>query len=168
MKRIFFWLLGMGVFVFLTATVGFAQQYHIVYSGSDFQGKDSTDAYETEWAGVYATAAEGALTCGVHFPDSANGMSVQRVSMSVRDNSDSYFGLVLFKKDRWTGNLMPVAELSTFGLPKSSSVQYVNLPKSQMSAYRIDNTRYSWAMLVVFEQPGANDFLLEQVTIRYY
>ena len=74
----------------------------------------------------------------------------------------------LYKKDRWTGNITAVAVLTTSGLSQSISEQFVNIPKSQMQGYRIDNTRYSWFLFVLFWAAGSGNFRLDQVTIRYY
>ena len=169
MKNALFKLLATGVVLGLFVVAGFAQQYHIVYSGVDFKGYGSSvDGYQASNGGVYATPSPAHLSCGVHFPDSANGMQVQRVSISVVDNNDSYFTVILYKKDRWTGNHSMVAFLSTFTLSKSTTEQFKNIPKSQMNAYSIDNTRYSWYLIIYFPHVGSTEYRLDQVTIRYY
>ena len=168
MKKAISIFLGIGLVVGLFVVTGFAQQYHIVYSGADFKGYNTTNEYRGYNGGVYAIREWSALWCGVHFPDSANGMQVQRVSISVVDNDDSYLYVRLHKQDRWTGQIRQVAYLETEELPKSTSVQVVNIPKSQMNSYGIDNTRYAWYLFVVFYAPGSDEFRLNQVTIRYY
>ena len=169
MKKNLSMFLWIGIMACLFVTTGFAQQYHIVYSGVDFKGYGSDfDSYQAYNGGVYATSSPTHLSCGVHFPDFANGMQVQRVSISVVDNNDSYFTVILYKKDRWTGNHSMVAFLSTFTLSKSTTEQFKNIPKSQMNAYSIDNTRYSWYLTIHFPQVGSPEFRLDQVTIRFY
>jgi hypothetical protein len=168
MKKAISMFLGIGIIVCFFVATGFAQQYHIVYSGADFQAYSSFYGYVGSGGGVYAAVAQNQLSCGVHFPDSANGMQVQRVSISVVDNDASYFDVYLYKKDRWTGNITAVAVLTTSGLSQSISEQFVNIPKSQMQGYRIDNTRYSWFLFVLFWAAGSGNFRLDQVTIRYY
>jgi len=169
MKKALSMFFGIVVIVCLFIATGFGQQYHITYSGADFKGQSSTDGYTGYFGGVYANAATdtGDLSCGVHFPDSANGMQVRRVSISVVDNNDSYFQVYLFKKDRWTGNATQVALLTTYYLSKSPWEQFVNIPKSQMTAYGIDNARYSWYLFIYF-LVGSSNLRLDQVTIRYY
>jgi len=168
MKKALSMFFGIVVIVCLFIATGFGQQYHITYSGADFKGQSSTDGYTGYFGGVYANAAFEASLCGVHFPDSANGLQVQRVSISVVDNDDSFLYFCLYKKDRWTGDIVLVAYLDTSGLSKSPSEQFLNIPKSQMTAYGIDNNRYSWHLQLYFGAPGSSSFLLDQVTIRYY
>jgi hypothetical protein len=108
------------------------------------------------------------LTAGVNFPDSADGMKVQRVSISVIDNSAGSFSVVLQKVDRWSGTVTWVAELTTAGLSSSGSVQYVNIPKSLMTAPGIDSDRYAWYVMVFFDSAGSTNLYLKSVTIRYY
>ena len=125
MKKALSVFLGIGIIACLFVATGFAQQYHIVYSGVDFKGYGSDfDGYQAYNGGVYATSSPDTLSCGVHFPDFANGMQVQRVSISVIDNDDSYFTVTLYKKDRWTGNQSMVAYLSTYTLSKSTTEQF--------------------------------------------
>ena len=63
--------LGTGIILCLVGATVMAQQYHIVYMGAAFKGKESVDTYESELGGAFAVSAGGTLTCGVNFPDSA-------------------------------------------------------------------------------------------------
>jgi hypothetical protein len=168
MKKSLILFLGLGILLCLMATTGFAQQYHLMYSGNHFRGYDFDDDWNGFSGGIYGMTAGTELTTGVNFPDSADGMQVQRVSISVIDNSTGNFRVALQKVDRWSGTVTWVAELTTAGLSSSSSVQYVNIPKSLMTAPGIDSDRYAWYIMVFFDSQGSVDLYLKTVTIRYY
>jgi hypothetical protein len=74
--------------------------------------------------------------------------------------------VVLGKVDRWTANTSYVASKSTGITAAVSSLQYMNLPKSQMVARGIDNNRWAWFLRVDFSE-GNTSLYLHHVTIRY-
>jgi hypothetical protein len=88
---------------------------------------------------------QGSCYCAVNFPDSANGMKVSRMSVTFMDNNGSAdLEILLYKMNRWTGNISIVAFLSSSSKTDSSSIQFMNVPKIGMYAHGIDNNRYSW------------------------
>lgn len=159
-------ILGIGV---LLVTVTQAQSYEINFTGIDFDGHNQNVDYYYPTAGgyVYQPTSIGNLYAPVHFPVSASGLRVSRFSVTYYDfNAAGYVRVELYKKDRWNGGTTLVAQLQSSAAGNSSSIQFMNLPKSQMTATGIDNNRYAWFMLLYFSDNGSS-LRLHQVTIRY-
>lgn len=156
-----------GILVLVLTSFGIAQRHHLTFTGANFNG-DSTDEYLNSGNSVSVQTTSHALLAPVSFPDSANGMQVTRLSCTVWDNSVSGRILVsLLKVDRWTGSAHRVGKLETGLTQASNSLQYLNLPKSQMMARGIDNNRWAWYLEVYFSEGYPTLLQLYHVTIRY-
>ena len=166
MKKVLFAIIGVLVLVFVFSSAGFAQQHHVTYTAGHFSGDSTVEFWNT--GNILGKPGEdGFLYAPVNFPDSANGMQVTRLSFSAWDNSVSGSLTVSLRKvDRWNGDFTNVCIKSTGTTAVMSSFQYLNVPKSQMVARRIDNNRWAWFLRVDFSE-GDTPLYLYHVTIRY-
>ena len=164
MKKNLFIIIGIGI---ILVTSGLAQFHEITYPGAAFYGRSPLTVYYID--GYLHMGEEGTCYSAVNFPDSANGMKVSRISMIFMDNNNqAEIRLQLLKLDRWTGVSTEVAHLYSYLKPNSSSIQYMNLPKSGMRAQGIDNNRYSWYLRAMFDTDASVlNLRLYSVIIRY-
>lgn len=147
-------IIRVGILVLVLTSLGIAQRHHLTFAGAHFYG-DSTKEYRNNGNGVSAQTTFQDLLAPVSFPDSANGMQVTRLSCTLLDNSVSgRISVSLVKVDRWTGYVTTLGYLQTENAFASGSVQYLNIPKSQMTGRGIDNNRWAW-FLRVFSVRGA-------------
>ena len=155
-----------GVLILVFTSFSMAQRHHLTYTGAHFSG-DSTGEHRNNGNWVSSNSASHVLYAPVSFPDSANGMQVTRLSCTLVDTSTSgRIGVTLVKVDRWTGYAINVCYLTSSLAFSSSSVQYLNVPKSQMTGRGIDNNRWAWYLMAYFSE-GDTPLNLYHVTIRY-
>jgi hypothetical protein len=159
-------IIRVGILILVLTSFGMAQLHHLTFTGAHFNGGTAVEyANSGHFVGKLNTG--GSLYAPISFPDSANGMQVTRLSYSAWDGSATgQITLFLVKVDRWTGNSTNVASNSTGIAAAVNSVQYLNLPKSQMGAKGIDNNRWAWYLRVYFSE-GDTALYLYHVTIRY-
>jgi hypothetical protein len=160
-------IFGAMILLFLFASTGMAQRHHLNYTAAHFSG-DSSDNFLRTGDDIANLGTGMAWFDGaVNFPDSANGMQVTRLSCTLVDNSATgYLQVQLYKVDRWSGLSTLVGYLTTSAAFTSSSVIYLNIPKSQMNARGIDNNRWAWYLTAYFSE-GNTVMGLSHVTISY-
>ena len=158
---------GIVILVLVFASAGFAQRYHLNYSSGHFSGDTADNFFKTSSALGNLFSGEAWLYAPVVFPDSANGMQVTRLSCTLRDNSvTGQMQVQLIKVDRWSAQSTYVGWVSS-GIPfAATAVQYLNLPRSQLSARGIDNNRWSWVLAVYFSE-GNTQLGVSHITLRY-
>jgi len=171
MKKRLFLFLGIGAFLILSSTFGVADELsfngiHFTPAFSHYDVAKSLSGY------VYQDGASGGwMSAPVVFPNSASGMNVTRLSVTYWDNDPLYYLRVrLYKTDRWSGSSTMVADLESGAGEASASISYMNMPKSQMTAYGIDNNRYAWYLYFWrsdSDGSAGTDMRLNHVTIRY-
>ena len=167
MKKVLLAIIGVLALVFVFTSAGFAQRHHLTYTSGHFSGDTANNFFKTSASIGNLDSAEAWLYAPVVFPDSANGMQVTRLSCTLRDNSVT--GLIqaqLYKVDRWSGLSTNVGWTSTGIAFAATAVQFLNQPKSQLSARGIDNNRWAWVLVVYFSE-GNTQLGLSHVTIRY-
>jgi hypothetical protein len=170
LKKKLLLIFGIGVSLIMFSSFTSAQFHELSFCGTHFSHAHDEYEHNRDLDGsMHQENSRGWMTAPVVFPDSASGMNVTRLSVSYRDNDATYGMIVrLYKTDRWTGQSHMVAELDSDDYSTSAAVQYMNLPKSQMQAYGIDNNRYAWFLYLYFNDPDGNTSVkLHQVTVRY-
>ena len=169
MKKRLSLIIGIGAFLILFSTFNVADE--ISFNGCHFSHAQDEYEHDRDIDGsIHQNDSAGWMTAPIVFPDSATGMNVTRLSVTYRDNTASaYVRVRLYKTDRWSGLATEVAELESGVAEASTGVQYMNIPKSQMTGYGIDNNRYAWYLYCWFsDQAGAGvNLKLHQVTVRY-
>jgi len=159
MKKLFFIVLGVGIILILSQP-SFAQ-YELSFTGNSFNSPNnaqSIDKHYTGWVSTY-----GQLHCQLNFPHWVSGYNVSRISATYYDNSLSYLGVGLYKVDRWSGSSTYVCYMTSEGAV--DGIRYMNLPKSQMTAYGLDNNRYAW---YIYAYSGSEtNIRLHSVTVRW-
>ena len=169
MKKRLFLILGIGALLILSST--FSVSDELSFCGIHFTHSQSNYEHDQDLNGsIHQEGSAGWMTAALVFPNSATGMQVSRFSVTYVDNTATeYVRARLYKTDRWTGTSTKVAELESGVAEASTSIQYMNIPKSQMTAYGIDNNRYAWFLYLWFsDQSGAGtDLRLHHVTVRY-
>ena len=162
MKKVFFMTLGISALLFLCAVPSLAQIYELSFTGTTFNTSNETQSYTANFNGYMQTS--GQLRGQLNFPSWASGLNVSRLSATVYDNTTGYVGIGIEKVDRWTGNRTQLCYIMSPG--ESTSVQFLNVPGSAMTARGIDNNRYSF-YFYSFISTNTSDLRLITVTVRF-
>jgi len=162
MKKVFFIALGVGMILLISSQPSFAQFYELSFTGNSFNPRLYSQQFDRHYDG-YITSQQGQLSCQLNFPWWATGYNISRLSATFYDNSANYLRVAIVKVDRWTGNDTQVATVQSTGAV--NAIRYMNVPKSSMSAYGIDNNRYAFFIYLYFA--GSSDLRLHEVTVRW-
>ena len=169
MKKRLFLILGIGAMLILFSSFSAADE--LSFNGCHFSHAHDDYEHNRDLNGsIHQDTDRGWMTAPMFFPDSATGMNVTRFSVTYVDNTASaYIRVSLYKVDRWTGTSTQVARLESGTAEASAGVQYMNMPKSQMTAFGIDNNRFSWFLYCWnSDADGAGtDLSLHHITVRY-
>ena len=169
MKKGLFLIVGIGAMLILFSS--FSMSDEISFNGCHFSHAEDQYEHDRDIDGsIHQDTSSGWMTAPMVFPDSATGMNVTRFSVTYVDNTASaYVRVRLYKTDRWTGTSTEVAELESGVAEAAAGVQYMNMPKSQMTGFGIDNNRYAWYLYLWFSDGtgASHDLKLHQVTVRY-
>ena len=72
-------IIGIGIFILLTATISFAQKHYLCYQGSAFKGRTSNDDWHHTDGFAYKPFSPGVLDCSINFPDFKKNQRIRKI-----------------------------------------------------------------------------------------